>query len=61
MKGLREDKELLKTVVEEHQDRLKRMGDWEIYPLTVQMIGEGRFALGDGKVYLDGKPGWLRL
>ena len=53
---LREDKELLKTVVEEHQDRLKREGDWAIYPLTVQMIGEGRFALEGGSVYLDGKP-----
>jgi folate-dependent phosphoribosylglycinamide formyltransferase PurN len=53
---LREDKELLKTVVEEHQDRLKREGDWVIYPLTVQMIGEGRFLLDNGAVYLDGKP-----
>ncbi len=61
LERLREDKELLKTIVEEHQDRLKRMGDWEIYPLSVQMIGEGRFALGDGEVYLDGKLGWLRL
>jgi len=55
------DKELLRVVVEEHQDRLKRLGDWEIYPLTVQMIGEGRFALDSGKVFLDGKPGFLRL
>lgn len=53
---LREDKELLKAVVEEHQDRLKREGDWAIYPLTVQMIGEGRFALENGAVYIDGKP-----
>jgi folate-dependent phosphoribosylglycinamide formyltransferase PurN len=60
---LSEDKELLKTVVEEHQDHLKREGDWEIYPLTVQMIGEGRFALANGNVYLDGKaaPSGLRL
>jgi folate-dependent phosphoribosylglycinamide formyltransferase PurN len=52
---LKEDKELQKAVVEEHQDRLKHEGDWEIYPLTVQMIGEGRFALANGAVYLDGK------
>ncbi|MCX6649503.1 MAG: formyltransferase family protein [Candidatus Bathyarchaeota archaeon] len=60
---LREDKELLKSVVEEHQDRLKREGDWTIYPLTVQMIGEGRFSLDNGAVYIDGKPapGGLRL
>jgi phosphoribosylglycinamide formyltransferase-1 len=53
---LREDKELLKIIVEEHQDRLKREGDWAIYPLTVQMIGEGKFSLDNGTVYLDGKP-----
>jgi folate-dependent phosphoribosylglycinamide formyltransferase PurN len=60
---LREDKELLKLVVEEHQDRLKREGDWVIYPLTVEMIAEGRFALDNSAVYLDGKPapGGLRL
>ena len=50
------DKELLKAVVEEHQDRLKREGDWVIYPLTIQMIGEGRFTLDDGVVYFDGSP-----
>jgi len=63
LEKLREDKELLKTVVEEHQDRLKREGDWEIYPLTVQMIGEGRFSIQSGVVYLDGAaaPGGLRL
>jgi folate-dependent phosphoribosylglycinamide formyltransferase PurN len=53
---LREDKKLLKTVVEEHQDRLKREGDWVIYPFTVQMIGEGRFALENGIVYFDSHP-----
>jgi folate-dependent phosphoribosylglycinamide formyltransferase PurN len=60
---LREDKKFLKAVVEEHEERLKREGDWAIYPLTVQMIAEGRFALENGIVYLDGKPapGGLRL
>lgn len=52
----REDKALRNVVIEEHQDRLKKEGDWMIYPLTVQMIGESRFALKDGIVYLDGKP-----
>jgi phosphoribosylglycinamide formyltransferase 1 len=61
LEKLREDKELLKSVVEEYQDRLKRVGDWVIYPLTVQMISEGRFSLENGLVYLDGKPNILRL
>jgi folate-dependent phosphoribosylglycinamide formyltransferase PurN len=60
---LREDRELLTVVVEEHQDRLKREGDWVVYPLTVQMIAEGRFSLENGMIYLDSKPapGGLRL
>jgi len=60
---LREDKELQKSVVEEHQDRLKREGDWVIYPLTVEMIAEGRYAFDNNIIYLDGKPapGGLRL
>ena len=60
---LREDKEMLKSVIEEHQDRLKREGDWVIYPLTVELIAKGRFALDNNIIYLDGKPapGGLRL
>ena len=60
---LRSDRELLKVVVEEHQDRLKREGDWVIYPMTLQMIGEGRFALDDGVICIDGRPTYdgLRL
>jgi folate-dependent phosphoribosylglycinamide formyltransferase PurN len=56
LEELKEDRDLLSSVVDEHQDRLKRKGDWVIYPLTIQMIGEGRFALdGRGKVWLDGE------
>jgi len=53
---IREDKVLRNIIIEDHQDRLKKEGDWIIYPLTVQMIGEGRFVLKDGIVYLDRKP-----
>ena len=61
---LRLDRRLLRRVAREHQDRLKERGDWVIYPLTLQMIAKGRFALnGRGNVYLDGKmaPQGLRL
>ncbi len=61
---LERDEELLERIVDEHQDRLKEMGDWVIYPLTLQMIAEGRFALdGEGSVYLDREllPKGLRL
>jgi len=61
---LKEDTALRKKIVDEHQNRLKRRGDWVVYPLTVQLIGEGKFSLdGEGKVFFEGKylPQGLRL
>ncbi len=55
LEQLAEDKALRRRVVDEHQDRLKKMGDWVIYPLTVQLIAEGRFSLGPSGVYFDGE------
>lgn len=58
------DEKILERMVDEHQDRLKELGDWIIYPLTLQMISEGRFALDEkGNVYLDGEilPKGLRF
>ena len=44
-------------VVGEHQERLKEVGDWKIFPRTVEMIARGRFALDEeGRVYVDGQP-----
>ncbi len=57
LEALKEDKGLLGRVVDGHQDMLKERGDWVIYPLTIKMIAEGRFALDcGGNVYLDGEP-----
>lgn len=50
------DKKLRKETVSGYQDMLKKRGDWVIYPLTIQMIAQGRFALGPDGVYLDGEP-----
>ncbi len=48
--------ELLK-VAEEHQNRLKEAGDWKIFPLTIEMIAKGRYAIDDeDRIYFDGKP-----
>jgi folate-dependent phosphoribosylglycinamide formyltransferase PurN len=56
IEALKEDDAALDRLVEEHQERLKERGDWVIYPMTVQMISEGRFALdGEGGVFLDGR------
>ncbi len=50
-----ENTNTLKRIVEEHQTRLKENGDWVIYPRTLEMIGQGRYALdGEGNVYVDG-------
>lgn len=44
-------------VVDAHQKRLKQVGDWKIFPLTIEMIAQGRFALDeDNSVYVDGQP-----
>ena len=62
--ALGQDRKLLAKVVGEHQDTLKERGDWVVYPLTLQMIAEGRFALdGKGNVYQDGEvvPHGIRL
>jgi folate-dependent phosphoribosylglycinamide formyltransferase PurN len=54
---LLDKKDQLVKVADEHQERLKEMGDWKIFPRTVELIAEGRFALDkDNNVYLDGNP-----
>lgn len=54
IEDLRNDKKLLNNIVDECQTQLKENGDWKIFPLSIQMIAEGRFALEKGAVYLDG-------
>jgi folate-dependent phosphoribosylglycinamide formyltransferase PurN len=54
---LLKDGPAFKAVVDEHQRRLKEVGDWRIFPLTVEMIAQGRFSLDDQtNVYVDGMP-----
>ena len=54
---LLKDESAFRAVVDEHQRRLKELGDWKIFPLTVEMIAQGRFSLDDhNNVYVDGRP-----
>lgn len=47
----------LKEIADEHQERLKQVGDWKIFPLTIEMVARGRLALDkNNQVYLDGEP-----
>ncbi|MCX6822153.1 MAG: formyltransferase family protein [Candidatus Aenigmarchaeota archaeon] len=51
-----ENKELLIKIAEEHQNKLKEVGDWKIFPLTLQWIAEGRFGIDEKRnIYLDEK------
>ena len=57
MGELLKDSGQYQKVVEEHQERLKEVGDWVIFPLTIEMIARGRFALEEGnRVYVDHRP-----
>ena len=52
---LRRDRERLIRVCEEHQERLKEAGDWVIFPLTLELMGQGRLGISQGGVAtLDG-------
>lgn len=58
------DAEQVKQVSNEHQERLKRFGDWVIFPKTLEDIARGRFETGmNGTLHFDGKsiPNGLRL
>lgn len=57
LNSLRKDRKRLLQVAKAHQERLKELGDWKIFPRTVEMIARGRFALDENnQVYFDGKP-----
>jgi folate-dependent phosphoribosylglycinamide formyltransferase PurN len=54
---LKRDKNRFMQVADEHQERLKEIGDWKIFPRTVELISEGRFAFDEKhQVYFDGQP-----
>lgn len=57
LETLTKDNERLFQVVNQHQERLKEFGDWKIFPITIEMIARGRFALDEEKcVYVDEQP-----
>ena len=54
---LMDNEVLFQKVIGAHQKKLKEIGDWNILPLTVEMIARGRFSLDEhGTVHVDGKP-----
>ena len=57
LQELKKDEKRLQEVADTHQQRLKEAGDWKIFPRTIEMIANGRFALDEfDNVYVDGIP-----
>ena len=57
LQSLSKDKSRLNRFVGEYQERLKKEGDWKIFPRTIELISRGRFALDEeNRVYMDGRP-----
>ena len=53
----RENKDQVKAVVDAHQDNLKRVGDWVIFPRTLEYIADGRYSKDEkGNIHFDDKP-----
>ena len=49
-----EHRDLWNRVASEHQERLKRVGDWEILPKTLEWLARGRYSIDHkGRTYLD--------
>jgi folate-dependent phosphoribosylglycinamide formyltransferase PurN len=38
------------------QELLKQKGDWHIFPLTIQLLAQGRLQVKEGMAWLDGCP-----
>jgi len=48
---------LADAMAQDYQERLKKAGDWVIFPRTVQYMAEGRYAQDEaGTLFFDGQP-----
>lgn len=58
------DKEQVRAVSEQHQDKLKEVGDWMVFPKTLEYLADGRFSQDEeGNLYFDNEaiPRGLRV
>ena len=57
LETLKMDKNRFMQIADEHQERLKEIGDWKIFPRTVELISQGRFSFDENhRLYFDGEP-----
>jgi folate-dependent phosphoribosylglycinamide formyltransferase PurN len=53
----RENRSLATAIAGQHQDELKMVGDWIIYPLTLELMARGAFSRDErGTIYLRDEP-----
>src|SRR3989338_3814802 len=51
------DKGAVRKFSDEHQERLKERGDWQVFPRTLLNIAQGNFKVDDsGRVYFNNRP-----
>jgi len=49
--------ENLRNVIDSHQNALKEVGDWDIFPKTLQYMADGKYARDEkGSSYFNGNP-----
>ena len=52
-----DDKNQVNAVSDQHQNRLKEIGDWVIFPRTLEFLADGRYSQDEqGNLYFDSKP-----
>lgn len=50
-------KEMVENLADKHQDELKRVGDWIIFPLTLIYIARGQVAIDEkGSIHIEDQP-----
>ena len=58
------NKDQVNAISDQHQNRLKEIGDWVIFPKTLEFLADGRYSQDNQrKLYFDGKeiPQGIRL
>ena len=57
-----ENKAVLNEITDKNQDELKKVGDWVIFPKTLEYLANGTIEMEeDGKIFIKGNPAPLRL
>ncbi|MHA1796959.1 MAG: formyltransferase family protein, partial [Candidatus Helarchaeota archaeon] len=57
-----ENKAILEEITDKNQDELKRVGDWIIFPKTMEYLARGLIEIDkNDKIFIDGKMAPIRL